>query len=527
MRRCFLLILLIMASVFQAESRAQDSSQEVTFRIREYLIEGNTLFNTVRLTDVLDEFTGQGKTAQDVEQARNRLERYYHDNGYPTVLVNIPEQSVEDGVIRLKVIEARIRSVRVTGNSYFTGEMIRKRLASLKPGKVLYIPDVQKELAGVNSISSDLSVTPMIVPGDDLSTVDVELKVEDSLPLHGSLALSNRGTHDTTDLRLNASMSYDNLWQKGHSASLQYQTAPEEPSEVQVYGGSYVLPAPWADSHIFAAYAITTDSETAFGEGFQTVGEGFILGSRYIIPLPEYKAYSHNVTFGLDYKDFKEDTELGEEQVVETPVESRPLRVSHSSTLRDKRGAPSFSLGVNAAFRQVVTDLDEFADKRSGAKGSYIYLTAGVERMQQLPLGFTLMAGVDGQIADQPLISNEQYIAGGMRNVRGYKESEESGDDALHWTLELSCDELAYSGEPGGTKLAVTPYVFCDGAVLGTIDPLPGQDEQKTLHSTGLGFRGEVTGHLSLEGALGVALEETENTDQGHVEGHFLVTYRF
>ena len=45
---------------------------------------------------------------------------------------------------------------------------------------------------------------------------------------------------------------------------------------------------------------------------------------------------------------------------------------------------------------------------------------------------------LDGQIASEPLVDNEEYSAGGMENVRGYLESEAMGDNALHGTVEVS-----------------------------------------------------------------------------------------
>ncbi len=70
--------------------------------------------------------------------------------------------------------------------------------------------------------------------------------------------------------------------------------------------------------------------------------------------------------------------------------------------------------------------------------------TAGVERDLMLPAGMGLFLKVDGQIADQPLISHEEYIAGGMTNVRGYKEAEALGDDALHGTVELAAPDMGH-----------------------------------------------------------------------------------
>jgi hemolysin activation/secretion protein len=86
--------------------------------------------------------------------------------------------------------------------------------------------------------------------------------------------------------------------------------------------------------------------------------------------------------------------------------------------------------------RSLVADAEEFSNKRYKAKPNYLYATAGVQRNQKLPWGMGLFIKIDGQAADQPLVSNEQYAAGGMESVRGYKEAE-AMRQRLRLTTEL------------------------------------------------------------------------------------------
>ena len=115
-----------------------------------------------------------------------------------------------------------------------------------------------------------------------------------------------------------------------------------------------------------------------------------------------------------------------------------------------------------------------------------------LERRQKLPGGAGLGVKLDGQIADQPLISNEQYPAGGMESVRGYKESEEMGDSAFHGMIELSAPDLApHFGL--GERFQIIPYTFYDFAALWVKEPLPGQDAAMDLQGTGVGIRGHIS----------------------------------
>ena len=107
--------------------------QVVTFDINAFYIEGNTVLEKDVLTMQIKDFIGPGKTSSDVEAARDSLERFYHELGYPTVLVNIPEQTVSDGIVRFQVIESKIKRVWVEGNKYYTMAHIKKTSAFHNP----------------------------------------------------------------------------------------------------------------------------------------------------------------------------------------------------------------------------------------------------------------------------------------------------------------------------------------------------------------------------------------------------------
>jgi hemolysin activation/secretion protein len=506
-----------------AEQAGQVAEKDgiLTFEIKSFAIAGNTVLSLGSFQNVLKPFIGDGKTADDVENARTALENFYHRQGYPTVLVNIPEQTVEEGVVQLQVIESKIRRVRITGNRYFTMEMILRKLPSFRAGEILYLPKIQEELADINR-NPDLKVAPVLTAGKTLGTIDVELRVKDKLPLHASAELNNRSTHDTTELRSNGLISYDNLWQKEHSVSFQYQTSPLDRDEVRAIAGSYVSPAPWGRKQMLALYGLYSDSETAFGQGFQTIGKGRIFGVRNMIPLPPVGKYSHNLSVGLDYKDFDDDLTFATGGLPqETPVTYLPLAFSYNSSLNHHSGTTMFSGGLNMVFRNLVSDPQEFENKRFESRGNYIYATVGVERYQPLPLDMNLYVKLDGQIADQPLISNEQYFAGGLRSVRGYKEVEEAGDNAFHTISELSYPNIG--------KLVglwkwwdISPYIFLDYAYLRLKDVLPGEDKTANLMGTGAGVRGYMTRYFEYELAWGHALRSTERTDRGKNQIYFV-----
>jgi hemolysin activation/secretion protein len=272
-------------------------------------------------------------------------------------------------------------------------------------------------------------------------------------------------------------------------------------------------------------YGVWSNSETTSLADFKTVGKGIIVGSRVIVPLQTLGDYSHTAIFGVDYKDFEEMSGLNGSDAAKTPISYFPFSASYSAVLRDNSGLTAFNAGANLSFRGVFTDERKFDDKRTKSHSNYFFMTAGMERSQKLPFDLTLLAKLDGQLADQALIANEQYTGGGVESVRGYRESEASGDHAIHGVLELSAADLLKN--VGKERYALTPYLFYDLASLWLKDPLPGQAGEANLQGTGIGLRGLLFGSVDFQTDLGFALKNTNRTSAGDARLHFKVRYQF
>jgi len=536
-RHVFVYVLcLVIFSPFGTPAFSAHEAGELHFDIHEIQIRGNSLLPDQALGDVTSVFTGPGKTAADVEKARLAVEKTYREWGYPTVLVNIPDQNASDGVILLDVVEGRIRHVRINGNRFFTMGKIARDLPIFAPGEILYLPDAKKQLNKIN-MNPDLKVKPVLIPGKEPGTVDVELNVSDKLPLHGSLELNNRSSHNTSELRVNGVIHYDNLWQKEHSLSVQFQTAPKEPDEAQALSLSYLIHAPWNYNHLVAAYGVFSDSQVAFGEGFMVKGKGHMGGLRYVMPLKGSEVFTHNVTLGIDYKKFKDVLFFGGADATTdvTPVSYVPLSFVYQAARMNTDSKITCNAGLTLVPRGMAMDVAEYENKRFKARGNPVILKAGMEYAAGLPHGFGLNIKIDGQITDQPLVANEQYSAGGMESVRGYKESEESGDNAVFGSFEIATPEWVRffgsdtnEGEtPSPSRYKFRPYAFYDLAYLSNRTLLAVEDQPGMIQATGLGFRGYLTRYFVYECDWGLALNRTDKTEARDSRVYFRAKWAF
>ncbi len=504
---------------------AQDDaakSQEHKFNIWEMQIEGNTLLDNNLIERTVYPFLGPDKSIQDVEAARQSLETFYRDSGYPTVVIDIPEQDISAGIVRLKVVQGTVSRVRVSGSRYFSLGRIRDGAPALAQGEVPYLPALQDQLKDINQASPDRTVTPIFRPGATPGTVEVELRVKDELPLHADIELNNRNSIDTSELRASATLRYANLWQREHSASLMYQTAPQAPDEVRVFAGTYVMPL--GDGDVLAAYVVDSNSNVASAGDLTVIGNGTIVGARWVKALSEQQGYYHSATFGMDYKNFGEGVVPIGGQGFNTPIDYTNFLAQYRGTLISKDSKLSLGVSTNFGLRGLGNSVSEFENKRYLAKPNYFYLGAFGDYTRELVQGMQLYLAFDSQLADSPLVSNEEFSAGGADSVRGYFESQALGDDGITANVELRSP--SYAGKlPHISELRF--LTFADAAKLRVRQPLNSQISSYELYSAGLGMR--VNGDQGLAASLDLAwpLKDANGIEKGDPRAHFSLHYGF
>lgn len=503
-----------------APANAQTEPQKPRFNIFEFAVEGNTQLTTLAIEEAVYPHLGENRTIDDVQAARESLEKAYRDGGYPTVFVDIPEQKVDAGVVRLRVTEGSVERLRVSGSKFYSLGYIKQQVPALAEGSVPYFPDVQKQLASL-AASRDRTITPVLRAGRTPGKVEVDLKVEDSLPLHGSLEASNYYSANTEHARVNGTLHYDNLWQRGHSISLQYQATPSDPNQSNALSGTYVMPG--AGGNTYAMYAIRSRSNVSTLGDYGVIGNGDIVGLRWIRALPSKPGLFHSLTLGIDYKHSLESI-VGSADSVSTPVTYLPLVVQYSGTFVGDSGVTQLDLGANFSLRGLRDNETEFQLRRYNARSDYFYWRGDVMRTQKLGAEYSLYARLDFQLASGPLIGNEQFTLGGAENVRGYLEGERLGDDGVRATLELRSPRLAVDVK-GIDQFFLLAFV--DAGQVRIIDPLPGQTDYFALSSTGLGLRLSAWKSWRVNADFALPLQDGAYTLAHHGRFHLKASYDF
>jgi hemolysin activation/secretion protein len=516
------------AACVHANESTQDlpDPEQNKFNIWEYRIEGNTLLNNQEIERAVYGYLGPDKTITDVEEARTSLEATYRQRGYGTVLVDIPEQNVDSGIVRLNVTEAVVSRVKVTGSRYFSNRWIKKQVPSLQEGEVPDVKEVQKDLAMLNTRSNDRSITPILRPGKGPGEVEMELKVKDKLPIGYSFELNDRNTADTTDLRFNASVSFDNLWQREHGLTLNYQTSPKDTDEVEVWVANYLY-KPSRSSDLILLYAVDSDSDVATVGGVGVLGNGRIYGTRYIHPMSPSGDIYHSLIAGFDYKDFEDNVLLSgvETDEIATAIDYGLFSINYTGSYLGTSSPTEFNFGLNFGLRGFFNNEKEFEQKRTGADPNFWKLTGQLDRrFDLLESEYGLRTRLGGQFAGEPLISNEQFAMGGADTVRGYFEADVLVDQGIIGSVELESPLLFQE------YLEIVNYLqwftFIDYSTGRIREALPDQDDTFDLMGIGAGLRFTLWHQLDASFAWARPLKSTNSTEEDDDRMVFSVKYQ-
>lgn len=448
---CGWLTLLALAPVVQAEEAGQAAVAETApaklVDVNEYFVRGNTVLDARAIEEAVYPFLGPQKALSDIEGARDALQKVYQARGYQSVYVELPEQKVEDGIVYLQVSETKVGRVRVVGAKHYSPVEIRDQVPALKEGQVPDFATVQSQLAGLNR-GTGRQVMPLVREGQRPGTMDVDLQVEDQNPWRASLGLNNDYSADTEKLRSVASVGYDNLWQLGHSVSLTFSPPP---GHRERQGLVRFLHRTVDGSLEPAVLRLPVRQQHRHHRRQQCAGQGpllWIVGDLHPAGLGQL---GQLVFAGVDFKDFKEEVRLGNSRD-EIPLKYAPLTFGYNGYRYSEKSQLGLGLNLVIGTRRSFgygSEAHEFQFKRDEASASFSVLKGDLNFTYTFDNDWQSASKSAFQLASGPLVSNEQYSAGGATSVRGYLAAERTGDEG--YLFSQSCARRPWPNSSAAT----------------------------------------------------------------------------
>jgi hemolysin activation/secretion protein len=352
------------------------------------------------------------------------------------------------------------------------------------------------------------------------------LDVKDQPIWKGMANIDNTGTEQTGKTHTSFVLQNANLFGLDHLASLQYTTSAEEPGRVKVYGAGYHIPLyALGDSLDFYASYSNVDSGTVSAGSFDLAvsGKGAVYGGRYNHTLAKRGDYESHLSYGLDYKAFKNSVQLlGVE--LGNDVTVHPVSISYQGSTSLKVGG---DIGGQITLVRNISGgskggQGDFTLARTGAKADYTILRFGGSVTRAFASDWQVRAIANGQYTSDALIPGEQFGAGGSTSVRGFAEREISNDSGLAVNLEAYTPNLCKQAGWNCRLLG-----FYDSAYVTRNHALAGELESTTIASAGIGARLVLSTYVNLQLDYGHVLRAgaTNRTDGNRLHLRLALAY--
>jgi len=507
----------------QRQAAPQTPPPPPRFEIQRFLVEGNTLLSQSELDGILKPFSGKNRDFGDIQRALEALQDVYTGRGYNAVRVSVPEQDIRAGQVRLRVVEARIRRVRVQGNRFFDEKNVRAGLPSLKEGTSPNTRVIGQDAQLVNENPAK-QVSVALQAADDPGQVDATVRVTDEKPGRISVFADNTGTPKTGNLRTGLGYQNANLFNGDDVLNAQVITSPGHVSDVKVFGAGYRVPVYQWGGIVDALAGYSSVNSGTVQDLFNVAGKGTVFGLRYTQPLGRIDTYEHRAAFGLDYRAYKNNvTFVGTTESLVPDITVRPVSLTYSGRTsqvgRDLSFNVSYSRNIPGGNKGGDAD---FAAQRFEATAKYSVARAGVAFSQLLPSDFIMRAVANAQQTHDLLIPGEQFGMGGADSVRGYYERETASDVGRRFSLEGYGPDF---GARIGNTWRARALVFADSAR--GHDNAPERGPENKLGSYGLGFRANQGKSLAFRLDAAKVTQDAGTRIKGDTRVHFAAAYSF
>ena len=507
----------------QLQAQIQQPPPAPRFAIERFVVEGNTLLPTEEVQQIVGPFVGPDQDFGHVQRALEALQDAYLDRGYNAVRVLIPEQDLVGGDVRLQVIEARLREVRVEGNKFFDEANIRASMPSLKLGESPNVAVIGRNAQLVQENPSK-KVGVRLEAAPEAGQVDAVVRVADEDPQGGVVFLDNTGTPQTGNMRLGIGYRHANLFDSDHILTAQFITAPENIDKVKIYGAGYSIPLYRYNSRLdfFAGYS-DVDSGTV-ADLFTVTGAGTVAGVRYSYTLPRVQTYEHKLALGWDYRDYKQGTTLvGSTTQLVPDYTIKPLTLAYTG----RQSTVGQNWFFTASWSQNIPGGADGSDtalalQRAGANARYEIWRLGGAYTRAFAGDLLFRTAFNLQYSYSALVPAEQFGMGGWNSVRGFYERELANDKGYRFSFEGYGPDV---GKDLGTDWRARFLFFYD--VAQGKDNAPIRVAENSLGSIGVGMRVTHGKSLSLRLDIGDVVDGAGTRQDGATRFHFGGVYSF
>ncbi len=469
---------------------------------------------------IYERFVGETLTSEMVFALKADILRYYEEEDRPFVEVQIPSQDITSGVVQFIVSESHVSDIDIEGGRY-TSVCDLKRYLSTNVNDVIDLGQLRKSVNFMNR-NPFRRVDVVYGPGDRPLTTDVSLIVEDRRPTRFYTGFDNTGVETTDRQRFFAGIN----WMFGFDHLFNYQfTSTYKITPFQAHTLQYTSLLPW--SHVFTAYGGYSRVHVSLPwPSSRNDGSSYQASFRYTIPFLPGSRFSHEFTFGGDYKRTNNTILYSETfENIAQPVNLTQVMGSYVGAWEGKNYRLDFDIELFWSPGEWITDQSnaDYNRLRPEAKHQWVYGKGGLKYLQKIGNDWSLMLWSTLQIASQNLLPSEQLGIGGYDTVRGYDERQLNYDGGIILNGELRTPSFPILGRWSKNigRDALQFLAFLDFGYGRDHNRIPGSPTGDYLLGAGPGLRYTLNPWLTTRLDWGVKLHREAIFTGGNTMVHF------
>lgn len=421
----------------------ESKPSEVRVTVQGFKVDGNQSLGDLVIQETLRPWIGKNLPFEELQKAADALASLYQVNNR-LAQVSVPPQRIADGVVVLKVLEARLGAVHVdmpNGPSRFGEDRARRYITDAnRLSEIVNTKAVERSIYVLNE-TPGIAVASQLEQGKNEGEVDIRLSIADTPRLRGRVEANNFGSRATGMGQRSVSLSMDGFTGFGDQLSL---------SNIKSTGsdfsaGSYSLPlnsdglrlgfnASYLDYENIGKFGFPANDNAGFGRA-RTVG----LSLTY--PTLRSAAANANLSLGLDRKMYINKAVDG--SVLRSDYRIENMTIGASGNRYDQWAGGGVTTGSILITKGQLVFNNTSPFTAANPYGNFTptvfsKLNVSATRNQQIVPDKTILnINFSGQLASVDLDSAEKFYLGGPNGVRGYPSAQGAGSQGAMVNLEV------------------------------------------------------------------------------------------
>lgn len=409
-----------------------DIPQEIV--VKEFDVVGSSIFTPQELHQAVKSYLNRPLTLPELFQARSTITKLYTDQGYVSSGAYIPPQELNNGKVKIAVLEGKLEGVNVSGTKHLSSNYISSRIkaAAGKPinvDKLLSALQLLRLDPLIENVSAELSAG--INPGTSL--LDINIKEADVF--HVSTNFNNSRSPSVGTMQRSIGINHGDLLGFGDQLNLEYANTKGSDAFDLAYG----FPFNAKNGTIKAAFGVSSNNvveEPFTAIDIESKSRYYELSLRQPILLKPNREFALGMSLNhTDSETFLMNDKFylsrGADDDGETKISA--VRLFQEFVNRNDKQVlafrSQFSFGVDALNATINNDGEP--------DSTFVSWRGQSQWVRRLDEDFLFLLRGDAQLSGGSLVPLEQFRIGGVNSTRGYRQDLSLGDNGLFASAEL------------------------------------------------------------------------------------------